>query len=47
MLQLKSTITQILKRFKVIESDSKEDLSFTNHFVFESANGLKVKLELR
>ena len=47
MLELKSTISQVLRSFKVIESDSKEDLSFTPDFVLKSANGLKVKVELR
>jgi len=47
MLELKSTISQVLRSFKVIESDSKEDLRFTNHFVLKSANGLKVKVGLR
>jgi len=47
MLELKSTISQVLRSFKVIESDSKEDLSFTHDFVLKSANGLKVKVELR
>jgi hypothetical protein len=47
MLELKSTISQVLRSFKVIESESKEDLRFTNDFVLKSANGLKVKVELR
>jgi len=47
MLELKSNISQVLRSFKVIESDSKEDLRFTNDLVLKSENGLKVKVELR
>jgi len=47
MLELKSTISQVLRIFKVIESDYKGNLRFTPHFVLKSANGLKVKVELR
>jgi hypothetical protein len=47
MLELKSTTSQVLRSFKFIESDSKEDLRFTLDLVLKSANGLKVKLELR
>jgi len=47
MLEMKSTISQVLRSFKVIESDSKEDLRFTNDFILKSANGLKVKVGLR
>jgi hypothetical protein len=47
MLELKSTISQVLRSFKVIESDSKEGLRFTPDLILKSANGLKVKLELR
>jgi hypothetical protein len=47
MLELKSTISQVLRSFKVVESDSKEDLRFTEEFVLKSAKGLKVKLQLR
>jgi len=47
MLELKSTISQVLRSFKVIESDSKENLRFTPDFVLKSATGLKVKVELR
>jgi len=47
MLEMKSTISKVLRSFKVIESDSKEDLRFTLDLVLKSANGLKVKLELR
>jgi hypothetical protein len=46
MLELKSTISQVLRRFKVIESDSKELLRFTHDFILKSATGLKVKLQL-
>jgi len=47
MLEMKSTISQVLRSFKVIQSDSKEDLRFTLDLVLKSANGLKVKLQLR
>jgi len=46
MLELKSTISQVLRSFKVIEYGAK-DLRFTCDFVLKSANGLKVKVELR
>ena len=45
MLELKSTISQVLRSFKVIERDSKEDLHATLHFVLKSTTGVKVKLE--
>jgi hypothetical protein len=47
MLEMKSTISQVLRSFMVIESDSKEDLRFTLDFVLKIATGLKVKLQLR
>jgi len=47
MLELKSNISQVLRSFKVIESDSKEDLRISLNFVLKSINGLKVKLQLR
>jgi hypothetical protein len=47
MLELKSTISQVLRSFKVIESDSKEDLRFSVDFILQSSVGLKVKLEKR
>jgi hypothetical protein len=47
MLDLKSTISQVLRSFKVIESDSKEEIRNTLDFILKSAVGLKVKLELR
>jgi hypothetical protein len=47
MLELKSTISQLLRSFKVVESDSKEELHFTLDFVLKNAIGLKVKLEKR
>jgi hypothetical protein len=47
MLEVKSTVSQVLRRFKVIECDSKEELRFSLDFVIKSAIGLKVKLELR
>jgi cytochrome P450 len=47
MLEMKSTISQVLRSFKVIESDSKEDPLFTLDLILKSANGLKVKLQLR
>jgi len=47
MLELKSTISQVLRSFKVIESDSKEDLRFTLDFILQSSVGLKVKLQKR
>jgi hypothetical protein len=47
MLEIKSTISQVLRSFKVIESDSKEDLRFAIDLVLKSENGLKVKLQLR
>jgi len=47
MLELKSNISQVLRSFKVIESDSKEYLRISLNFVLKSINGLKVKLQLR
>jgi len=47
MLELKSTISNILRSFKVIESASKEAVRFTLDFTLKSATGLKVKLQLR
>jgi len=47
MLELKSTISRVLRSFKVIESDSKDDLHFTLDIVLKSVNGLKVKLQMR
>jgi hypothetical protein len=47
MLELKSTISQVLRNFKVIEDGSKEKLRFALHFVMKSVTGLKVKVELR
>ena len=47
MLELKSTISQVLRSFKVIECDSKEVLLPSLDFVLKSATGLKVKLQLR
>jgi hypothetical protein len=47
MLEMKSTISQVLRSFKVIESDSKEDLRFTEDFILKSATGLNVKLQLQ
>ena len=47
MLELKSNISQVLRSFKVVECDSKEELRFTIDFILKSAIGLKVKLEKR
>jgi len=47
MLELKSTISQVLRSFKIIENDSKETVDFNLDIVLKSATGLKVKLELR
>jgi hypothetical protein len=47
MMELKSTISQVLRSFKVVGSDSKEDLRFSVHFILKSAIGLNVKLEKR
>jgi hypothetical protein len=47
MLELKSTISQVLRSFKVIESDCKEDLHYTVDFILKSTIGLKVKLQPR
>jgi hypothetical protein len=47
MLELKSTISQVLRSFKVIEGDCKNDILATVDFVLKSAFGLNMKLELR
>jgi hypothetical protein len=44
MLELKSTISRVLRNFKVIEGDSKEELRFHPGFVLKSVNGMMVKL---
>jgi len=46
MLELKSTISQVLRSFKVIESDSK-DFHMCLDFILKSDFGLKVKLQKR
>jgi len=47
MLELKSTISQVLRSFKVIERDSKEDFHMSVSFNLKSDFGLKVKLQKR
>ena len=47
ILEMKSTISQVLRSFKFIESDSKEDLRFAVDFILQSSVGLKVKLQKR
>jgi len=47
MLELKSTISQVLRSFKVIESDSKEEIRAALDVVLKSVIGLKVKLQKR
>jgi hypothetical protein len=47
MLELKAIISQVLRSFKVIESDSTEDLRFNMDFVLKNSIGLKVNLQLR
>jgi len=47
MLELKSTLTNVLKSFKFIESNSKEDFRFTLDFILKSSIGLKAKLQKR
>ena len=45
MLELKSTLSKVLRSFKFIESDSKEDLRFTLDCIVESSIGLKTKVQ--
>jgi hypothetical protein len=47
MMELKSTISHVLRSFKVIECDSKDEISYSLDFTLKSTVGLKVKLELR
>jgi len=47
MLEFKSTISQLLRRFKFVESDSKERFHPTFDLILKSANGVKVKLQKR
>jgi hypothetical protein len=47
MLELKSTISQVLRSFKFIESDTKNDIYPALDLVLKCEFGLKVKLELR
>jgi len=45
MLEVKSTISQVLRNFKVIKYDSKEDVRISLDFILKNIFGLKVKLE--
>nr|AAC03111.2 family 4 cytochrome P450 [Coptotermes acinaciformis] len=47
ILELKSTISQVLRSFKVIESDCNGNIRYKLDFVLRSASGLKVKLQPR
>jgi hypothetical protein len=47
MLELKSTVSQVLRSFKVIRSDTQEDLHASLDFILKNDSGLKVKLQKR
>jgi len=47
MLEMKSTISQVLRSFKIVQSDSEDDPRLSYDFILKIANGLKVKLQLR
>ena len=47
MLELKSTISQVLRSFKVIRSDTKRELHASLDFILKIDSGLKVKLQKR
>jgi hypothetical protein len=47
MLELKSTISQVLRSFKVIECDCQKDIRINLDLILKSAIGLKVKLQKR
>jgi len=47
MLELKSTISQVLRSFKIIECDTKEEFHASLHFILKNDSGLNVKLQKR
>ncbi|KAJ9597388.1 hypothetical protein L9F63_011777, partial [Diploptera punctata] len=47
MLELKFSISSILRKYKILQSDSKEDMKFTANLVLKPANGIIVKLQER
>jgi len=47
MPEFKSTMSQVLRSFKVIQSDSREDIHSSLDFILKSAIGLKVRLQMR
>ena len=47
MLELKPTISQVLRSFKVIECDPKGDFHIALDLVLKNDFGLKVKLQKR
>jgi hypothetical protein len=47
MLELKSTISQVLRIFKVIDRDPKEDFHIAVDLILKNDFGLKVRLQKR
>ncbi|XP_069675177.1 cytochrome P450 4c3-like [Periplaneta americana] len=44
MLEIKSTVSEVMRKFKILESDSKEELRFITDFVLKPVTPLKLKL---
>ncbi|XP_069675164.1 cytochrome P450 4C1-like isoform X2 [Periplaneta americana] len=44
MLEIKSTVSLLLRRFKILETDSKEEIKFMVDFVIKTLTPLKIKL---
>ncbi|XP_069675176.1 cytochrome P450 4C1-like isoform X2 [Periplaneta americana] len=44
MLEIKCTVSQVLRKFRLLESDYKEEIQFTADFVLKTTNPLKIKL---
>ena len=47
MLQLKFTVSSILRKYKISASNSQKELEFVVNLVLKPANGIIVKLERR
>ncbi|XP_069675774.1 cytochrome P450 4C1-like [Periplaneta americana] len=44
MLEIKCTLSHVLRKFKLLESDYKEEIQFVVDFVIQTTNPLKIKL---
>ncbi|PSN37158.1 Cytochrome P450 4C1 [Blattella germanica] len=47
MMELKYTISTILRRYKILRGDSNEDMEFRLNLILKPLNGIKVKLQNR